>query len=188
MSEDTVTPTARELRCPNCDGRMREVERRGLKIDICTECKGVFLDRGELEALVDAIEQVEEYYEQQPETDARPEAAAAPAPPGPGGYQPPPAPPGPGGYQPPPAPPPAPGGYQPPPPAPTYQPGGYPQAPPPAGWQQQPGHGQPGKGGLSEAVELFTAAALQHKMGKSHYGHRRKKRKGLLGDLFDFDL
>jgi Zn-finger nucleic acid-binding protein len=182
MSEDTVTTTGRELRCPNCDGRMREVERRGLKIDICTECKGVFLDRGELEALVDALEQVEDYYERQPGDQAARQAPAgapppAAPPPAAGGYQPPPAP---GGYQPPPAPP-GPGGYQAPPP------------PAAAGYPAQPGypgqHGQPRRGGLSEAVELFTAAALQHKMGRSgHYGHKRKKRKGLLGDLFDFDL
>ena len=45
----------RTLRCPNCDGQMREVERRGVVIDICNECRGVFLDRGELDALVEAV-------------------------------------------------------------------------------------------------------------------------------------
>lgn len=33
---------------------MRAVERRGVLIDICRDCKGVFLDRGELDKLLDA--------------------------------------------------------------------------------------------------------------------------------------
>uniref|UniRef100_UPI003F82A599 TFIIB-type zinc ribbon-containing protein n=1 Tax=Actinosynnema sp. TaxID=1872144 RepID=UPI003F82A599 len=35
-------------------GAMRTYERNGVHIDQCTECRGVFLDRGELERLVDA--------------------------------------------------------------------------------------------------------------------------------------
>lgn len=46
--------TDRELRCPACDGPMRPVERRGVLIDICRDCRGVFLDRGELDKLLDA--------------------------------------------------------------------------------------------------------------------------------------
>jgi Zn-finger nucleic acid-binding protein len=33
---------------------MRQYERSGLTVDQCTECRGIFLDRGELERLVDA--------------------------------------------------------------------------------------------------------------------------------------
>lgn len=33
---------------------MRSYERNGVTIDQCTECRGIFLDRGELERLVDA--------------------------------------------------------------------------------------------------------------------------------------
>ena len=33
---------------------MRSYERSGLTVDQCTGCRGVFLDRGELERLVDA--------------------------------------------------------------------------------------------------------------------------------------
>lgn len=33
---------------------MRSYERNGITIDQCTECRGIFLDRGELERLVDA--------------------------------------------------------------------------------------------------------------------------------------
>lgn len=33
---------------------MRTYERNGVHVDQCTECRGIFLDRGELEKLVDA--------------------------------------------------------------------------------------------------------------------------------------
>jgi uncharacterized protein len=43
-----------ELTCPKCAGTMRTYERNGVHVDQCTECRGIFLDRGELERLVDA--------------------------------------------------------------------------------------------------------------------------------------
>ena len=49
------TPTA-TLVCPKCQGTMRSYERNGVTIDQCQECRGVFLDRGELERLIDAEE------------------------------------------------------------------------------------------------------------------------------------
>lgn len=48
--------STRELRCPSCDGPMSPVERRGVVIDLCRDCKGVFLDRGELDNLLDAAD------------------------------------------------------------------------------------------------------------------------------------
>ena len=41
------------MKCPLCDERMREVERYGVTIDICPSCKGVWLDRGELDKLIE---------------------------------------------------------------------------------------------------------------------------------------
>jgi uncharacterized protein len=43
-----------ELVCPKCESPMRSYERSGITIDQCTGCRSVFLDRGELERLVDA--------------------------------------------------------------------------------------------------------------------------------------
>ena len=43
-----------ELVCPKCQSPMRSYERSGLTVDQCSGCRGVFLDRGELERLVDA--------------------------------------------------------------------------------------------------------------------------------------
>ncbi len=45
------------MQCPVCDERLREVERSGVMIDICPGCKGVWLDRGELEKLLQLADQ-----------------------------------------------------------------------------------------------------------------------------------
>jgi uncharacterized protein len=42
------------MTCPKCHGDMRAYERNGVTVDQCTECRGLFLDRGELERLVEA--------------------------------------------------------------------------------------------------------------------------------------
>ncbi|WP_433066282.1 zf-TFIIB domain-containing protein [Dactylosporangium sp. CS-033363] len=42
------------MTCPKCRGEMRQFERSGVTVDQCLECRGIFLDRGELERLVDA--------------------------------------------------------------------------------------------------------------------------------------
>lgn len=45
--------------CPVCDGvRMREVEKDGVMIDVCPSCKGVWLDRGELDKLMQGVREV----------------------------------------------------------------------------------------------------------------------------------
>jgi Zn-finger nucleic acid-binding protein len=49
VSEETLP-----LVCPKCGSDMRSYERNGVVVDQCTGCRGVFLDRGELERLVDA--------------------------------------------------------------------------------------------------------------------------------------
>ncbi|MEU4692014.1 zf-TFIIB domain-containing protein [Actinoplanes sp. NPDC023714] len=97
------------MTCPKCHGEMRVYERSGVTIDQCTECRGIFLDRGELEKLFAA----EQSYNARPAGagQAPPPPAHAPAPHQ--THQP--------GYPPPPPPPPAygaPAGY--PPPAPGY--------------------------------------------------------------------
>lgn len=43
-----------DLTCPKCQSPMRSYERNGITVDQCTACRGVFLDRGELERLIDA--------------------------------------------------------------------------------------------------------------------------------------
>jgi Zn-finger nucleic acid-binding protein len=73
---------------------MRVYERSGVTVDQCTECRGIFLDRGELEKL----------FEAEANWNSRQGSAAPPPRPQPG-------------YAPPPPPPPHGGGYAAPPPA-----------------------------------------------------------------------
>ena len=40
--------------CPSCSGSLVEIERSGVLIDACRECRGVWLDRGELDKLIAA--------------------------------------------------------------------------------------------------------------------------------------
>lgn len=39
--------------CPVCGEKLREIERYGVEVDICPACKGVWLDRGELEKILE---------------------------------------------------------------------------------------------------------------------------------------
>jgi len=62
---------------------MRQYERNGVTIDQCGECRGIFLDRGELEHLLDAESRF--YGQQAPMTPPGPQGPypdnwAAPAP------------------------------------------------------------------------------------------------------------
>jgi Zn-finger nucleic acid-binding protein len=40
------------MRCPNCGSRLVQVERAEVHIDACPECRGVWLDRGELDKIL----------------------------------------------------------------------------------------------------------------------------------------
>ena len=65
-----------DLTCPKCHGPMRTYERNGVHVDQCTECRGIFLDRGELDRLIDA----ENAYHERPRDErARDEHASRPA-------------------------------------------------------------------------------------------------------------
>ncbi|GLW63968.1 hypothetical protein Arub01_22120 [Actinomadura rubrobrunea] len=39
------------MQCPKCHGLMRTYNRSGVQIEQCDNCRGIFLDYGELEAL-----------------------------------------------------------------------------------------------------------------------------------------
>lgn len=39
------------MRCPKCGMELLEVAYKGMKIDECSECKGIWLDAGELEVV-----------------------------------------------------------------------------------------------------------------------------------------
>jgi len=81
------------LMCPNCNTSMQEVRRNDVQIDMCPQCRGVWLDRGELEKLLSAAREVEAEYEREREAWARtppPQSGHYQPPPQGGHYQPPP--------------------------------------------------------------------------------------------------
>lgn len=42
------------MKCPNCrDVTLVMTERQGVEIDYCPQCRGVWLDRGELDKLIE---------------------------------------------------------------------------------------------------------------------------------------
>lgn len=41
------------MKCPSCTGELRVSERQGVEIDYCAGCRGVWLDRGELDKIIE---------------------------------------------------------------------------------------------------------------------------------------
>ena len=37
-----------EIQCPKCDGTLFEADFQGIKVDICDQCSGVWMDPGEI--------------------------------------------------------------------------------------------------------------------------------------------
>ncbi|HEX2203660.1 MAG TPA: zf-TFIIB domain-containing protein [Longimicrobium sp.] len=98
------------MKCPVClQPDLVMAERQGIEIDYCPQCRGVWLDRGELDKIIER---------------SAVQAPAAPPPPQPG-------------------------------------------------YGQQPGHGEHGRPRYDDDYH-------------GGYGHK-KKRRGFLGDIFDFD-
>ncbi len=45
--------------CPRCQGELFEAVKNGVAIDHCPECKGIWLDQGELAKIIAHMKQVE---------------------------------------------------------------------------------------------------------------------------------
>ena len=41
------------MRCPHCESDLRAYDRHGVEIDLCPGCRGVWLDRGELDKIIE---------------------------------------------------------------------------------------------------------------------------------------
>jgi Zn-finger nucleic acid-binding protein len=46
-----------EMNCPNCNETLVMAERQGVEIDYCPKCRGVWLDKGELDKIIERSEQ-----------------------------------------------------------------------------------------------------------------------------------
>lgn len=63
------------MKCPNDQNTLLITERSGVEIDYCPECRGVWLDRGELDKIIDKNEALT-----QPIQPAAPATPLSPAP------------------------------------------------------------------------------------------------------------
>ena len=46
------------MMCPNCSVELKMSERQGVEIDYCPQCRGVWLDRGELDKIIEKSQSV----------------------------------------------------------------------------------------------------------------------------------
>ncbi|WP_413237270.1 zf-TFIIB domain-containing protein [Paenibacillus sp. 1P07SE] len=151
------------MRCPVCeDVRMREVQKNEVMIDVCPDCKGVWLDRGELDKLMRGVHEMRQELESWDQS--MPEAAMPPQQSGVPSF-------GNG--------------------APPRQPYGGPAANPYPGQQSTYGAPQQPQGGYGEHGPngpYHERATEQRYYDKHGYPYKRKKKKTVLdvfGDLFD---
>ena len=45
------------MKCPNCNETLVMSDRNGIEIDYCSNCRGVWLDRGELDKIIERSSQ-----------------------------------------------------------------------------------------------------------------------------------
>ncbi|MER5431644.1 zf-TFIIB domain-containing protein [Streptomyces sp. NPDC002588] len=67
------------MQCPKCHAQMHTYNRNGVQIEQCSNCRGIFLDYGELEALTRVESQWSQPGPPPPAPQAYPAAPAAPA-------------------------------------------------------------------------------------------------------------
>jgi uncharacterized protein len=51
--------------CPHCNTQMHELTKTGVLLDVCPDCKGTWLDRGELEKILTRAREVEREWEEE---------------------------------------------------------------------------------------------------------------------------
>ena len=47
------------MKCPNCGATLVMSDRQGVEIDYCPDCRGVWLDKGELDKIIERAAQFE---------------------------------------------------------------------------------------------------------------------------------
>lgn len=50
------------MKCPNCNETLVMADRQGVEIDYCPNCRGVWLDKGELDKIIERSAQYESGY------------------------------------------------------------------------------------------------------------------------------
>ena len=73
------------MKCPHCSVNLLMTDRQGIEIDYCPDCRGIWLDRGELDKLVERsnaqVESIRRRDDDDDERDLRKVLAKHPYPP-----------------------------------------------------------------------------------------------------------
>ena len=59
------------MNCPTCSVELKMTERQGVEIDYCPQCRGVWLDRGELDKIIERAQPQLQSSVQQPPMEYR---------------------------------------------------------------------------------------------------------------------
>jgi len=57
------------MKCPNCNTSLVMSDRQGIEIDYCPDCRGVWLDRGELDKIIERSNQEIESFQKKKSRD-----------------------------------------------------------------------------------------------------------------------
>ena len=60
------------MKCPKCEVALSITDRQGVEIDFCPQCRGVWLDRGELDKIVERASRYADDDEDRREPRGRP--------------------------------------------------------------------------------------------------------------------
>lgn len=52
-NDGILTDKLLNMKCPNCDVDLVMTDRSGIEIDYCPKCRGIWLDRGELDKIIE---------------------------------------------------------------------------------------------------------------------------------------
>jgi Zn-finger nucleic acid-binding protein len=63
------------MQCPVCHVPLAMSDRQGIEIDYCPQCRGVWLDRGELDKIIERSEPAAAPVQQQPAPQPQPQQA-----------------------------------------------------------------------------------------------------------------
>lgn len=66
------------MNCPNCNETLVMADRQGIEIDYCPKCRGVWLDRGELDKIIERSSAYTQQTDKQPDSDFQPGHQAPP--------------------------------------------------------------------------------------------------------------
>ncbi|WP_426960385.1 zf-TFIIB domain-containing protein [Muricoccus radiodurans] len=58
MSDPITAPPAPEMPCPRCGVGLVMTDRQGIEIDYCPRCRGIWLDSGELDKIIERSAQL----------------------------------------------------------------------------------------------------------------------------------